>query len=754
MMNDNQQQIESDAAARESGTTTVALWLKKIKAAQDEEKDWRAEALEAEQVYEAEEVSGDAGKSRLGTAANLFHSNIETMCPAVYNSEPIPDVRRRYGDKDKTAKQVSDITERALSYSVDQYPFGPMMRAAVHSAAVTGRGLARLRYRPEFGAETMGADGQPFRPVVDQRVAMEFVPWDRYIRGPGRLWSEVPWIAFPHDLTKDALRELGARPELIEKLTPTDSPETDRRDEHEPNPHAGIYKTLKVYEIWDRDAREVLFISPQEKDEPLVQMDDPLGLPEFFPTPRPIEPIRRLRSLVPIVPRTIYKRLLSEFDRVTRRIDALTKQLKVRGLYDSKLKVDFEQMLIAQDGQYIGADATEVFASGSAGGLEKHLAHWPLEPIVRTLQQLYLQRDQVKQLIYEITGLSDIMRGASNANETLGAQQIKAQWGSLRIQQFQAEVARFVVDIFRMKAAIFAGKFQSDVLSRMTGVEVTPEVEQLLRDEVASSYRIDIETDSTIRADMTRSQEQMNIFIAGTGQYMTAVSGMVEVLGPTALPALAQIYVAFTRKFELGKQAEDALESMVDLAEKGAQQPKPNPEAQKAQAEAEALKLGHQTKMQEHAAKAGMDQRKGSLEIALQEKDLALKTSQLAHQERLAAMEIEAKALELQAMRERAEIDANARREEIALKREVASIDVGAKRETTALQRDLMVQEANGKAASREAEAKADASVKAKPEKPDKPDPAIEKRLADVERRKRISFERGADGKITGAKVD
>ena len=47
---------------------------------------------------------------------------------------------------------------------------------------------------------------------------------------------------------------------------------------------------------------------------------------------------------------------------------------------------------------------------------------------------LYQQREQIKAVIYELTGLSDIARGASKASETLGAQQLKSQWGSIRLK--------------------------------------------------------------------------------------------------------------------------------------------------------------------------------------------------------------------------------------------------------------------------------------------------------------------------------
>ena len=72
-----------------------------------------------------------------------------------------------------------------------------------------------------------------------------------------------------------------------------------------------------------------------------------------------------------------------------------------------------------------------------------------MDPTVKALQQLYVQRDAIKQTIYEVTGIADILRGASDPRETLGAQQIKQQWGSLRIQMLQKQVAEIAESVAR-----------------------------------------------------------------------------------------------------------------------------------------------------------------------------------------------------------------------------------------------------------------------------------------------------------------
>lgn len=635
--------IQSDKEALESGTTKAELWLKKIKRAKDDEKDWREQAREAVCAYEASE-------EKQPVSFNIFHSNVETLIPALYNSSPVPDVRRRFGDSDPIAKQVVDLSERAISYSIDQYDIDETFVAVIRDAAVTGRGVARVVYKPYQNGY--------------QETTCERVVWDKFIRGPSRSWAKMPWIAFEHDLTKDELARLNPQ-----KAAKTQLGESgDQKDKDQSKDPSGVLKTTCVYEIWDKATGSVLFIDDQKQI--WKEGEDPMQLPDFFPVLQPLQPVKRPSSMVPVCQYTVYKPLIDELDSVTKRISKLVKQLKVRGLIDGEMAPDFELLKSCEDGQYIAATNAQTFAS--QGGLEKAIAHWPMDPIVKALQQLYLQRDSIKQTIYEVTGISDILRGASNANETLGAQQIKQQWGSLRIQRLQNEVARMARELFRAKVALYAKHFTDENLSMMTGLpqnqeqqQVWPQVLQVFRSD-ARSYRIDIETDSTIRADMTRNQEQMNNFLAGTGQFAQAMAGVIQIpnLGQSAIPVMVEVYTAFARKFKLGKQAEDALDKLSTMAQQMADAPqdeKPDPEAEKLKMEMEAAQQKNALDMQTMQAKTQMEVQALQMKAQHDERMMALA-------EQKAQMEIEFKQIEIQLKREEMALKAQAAQQDAQIK--------------------------------------------------------------------------------------
>lgn len=653
-------QIETEQQALKEGLTFVEVWLRKLADATEEEKDWRKMAEEAVDVYEA-----DDGK----TSFNIFHSNVETLVPALYNSTPVPDVRRRYGDSDPVAKMTVDMLERAISYSVDQYDFDGDMRGVVRDAVVPGRGVLRIRYEPQF-VDQSGVEVKGYEQVTCERVA-----WDKFRRGPGRRWADVPWIAFKHDLTREELLRLS--PKVGAEIEVKSEKSDDRDDEQDDTNDKGIFRTAVVWEIWDKPSKSVIFIAEEHKERPLKVEQDPLQLDDFFPVPRPLQQIERVSSLTPVVPYEIYRPLIEELDVVTKRIRKLVAQLRVRGIVAADVAKDVESLRSNEDGQYVSANEAATFLSGG-GKLENAVAHWPLDPTVKALQQLYVQRDAIKATIYEVTGLSDILRGASDANETATAQQIKSQWGSLRVQMMQKEVARLARDIFRLKAEIFAKHFSPQNLVAMANFNnlppeqmqgVGPAIQLLKSDQ--RGFRVDIETDSTVRADMTRNQEQMNNFLAGTGQFVQGMMGAAQLM-PALLPTMTEVYTAFARNFSLGKQAEDALDQLSQMAPQMAQAAE-----QAAGRDPEAEKMKQQMEFEQQ--KFELEKQKMGMDLQMKGADLQIKKAEMEMKQQSLQLDMEAKAADVHVKRQMADMDMQGRQMEMQFGQQAREQEFGHK---------------------------------------------------------------------------
>lgn len=675
-------------ASRESETEEKAkngqelyrLWFDAINLASDEEKDWRTCAEKTVALYRQEKnrTTDDASGEK---KFNIFHANVETKIPALYNSTPIPDVRRRYDDKNPVGKQVADIIERSLSYSIDSYDFDEIIRYSVFDMEVTGRGVDRVRYLPYTKDEEL----------VLQETVTEHVPWKHFRRGPGRTWSDVPWIAFELFLTRDELGQLAPKLGAKVQLDTTIKGADDKRDGENP---PEIFKRAKVWEIWDKNARKVLFFAESYKDGPIREEDDPLGLVGFWPVPRPLYAIQTTDTLVPVVPYEIYKDQAEELERVSQRIMALTEALKARGVYDGRAD-EISQLADSDDNTLVPISNVATFADGSK--LADKIHYWPIDTIVAALEKLYVARDQIKQTIYEITGIADILRGSTDPNETLGAQELKAQWGSLRIQRQQAEIARYARDIFRIKAEIIATKFEWQTIAMMTGLNyptqaeqqqaqqaammaqqqqqpVPPQVQdvldkvpleavqQMLKSDAIRGFNIDIESDSTVRADLTRKQNTMNQFLQGVAQYASAMGPIVMAPQFQSLaPAVIEVFSAFARNYKLGKQAEDALDAVADEAKKQAENPQPPPPDPKVEAE----KVKAQNEQQKMQAQLQADQQKLAMEAQYKQQE---------HQMKLELMQadLEKKRMEIELQREKMALDIQAHQEKMAMQSQQA----------------------------------------------------------------------------------
>ena len=588
----------------------VKRWKMEWEIADDVEENWRNMAREA--ISEFRPEGGDE------TKFNILHSNTQTLAPALYQNTPRPDVRRRFKDEDPVGKAVAKLTERGLAFSLDSPgdDFDTEARAAVIDYLLTGRGVVRERYVPTFSKgnaplQHVSADTQEAEPQVDEmgqpvpqdpdlvyeESVTERVKWDDFSMLPCRSWKECRAIRFKHRMTREELIE--AFPDVGADVDLDWTPDS-LKDE---NDVEDAFQRAEVWEIWDKVEKKVLFIAKSYDKAPLKEEDDPLNLQEFYPVPKPIYSIPTVDSMVPYPEYEIYKDQADELNEVTQRIRKLNSYLKVVGIYDA-VSEDVGRILEADDGDMIPSSSFAQFAQ--AGGIAQAVQFLPIKEIADVLAQLYINRDQIKQTIYEITGISDIFRGASDPNETLGAQQIKTQFGSLRLENRQKDVQRFLRDTLRIKAEIMLERFAPQTLQMMTGLPVTPEMQQIMSTDGPRGFRIDIETDSTIKVDQQGEQEAITQLLSAVVEFVNGI-GPAVASGAIPLEAAKALLMLAVRRFRDSREVEDALNQI----ENQPQQPRgPTPEQIQAQKDEQQAQMDAQVKHAEMQMKAQEDKAK------------------------------------------------------------------------------------------------------------------------------------------------
>lgn len=624
-------------------------WSARIhKALKLREEGWFKDAEMAEASY-----SLDTGYGRTPDF-NILYSNTETIVPAVFNSMPVPDIRERHRQGDGVARKAADILENVVSVQIDDSALDIEVEDLTRDANVAGRGILRVRFN---------ADTDEVGNVTNESVTYEAVSWRDYLEGPAGRFNQLPWMAFRHRLSRDE----------ADRMTDEDLFERQQVEGEEAKRH----EREDVWEVWCKKTRKVYFLRNSDWKF-LSEKDDPLGLKGFFPVCKPVQPVTLTGRRDPVVPYKLYQKLATELDNLTRRINKLITGVKARGGVVTATG-DIQKLVEADDNEIVTFDNAEALANI---GVENAVLWWPIDRIVACLKELYVAREQTKQTIYEVTGISDIVRGASESRETATAQQIKTQWGSLRIKRFQTMVERLVREAFVMTVELIATKFSVETIQAQAGIEIDEQVGQLLQSPLMH-YRVDVESDSTVRGDLSRQKNEMTEFLKGTAEFF-ATMGQVVMQSPAVAGPVVALYASFARSYNLGRQAEDALDELVELAGQVAQQPQENPEAQAKQAELQAKLQEFQGKMQIEAQKLQMDQQKAQADVAVSGQKLELEREKAATDVQLkreqAQADLQIKQAELQIKQteldlKRADLDLKA--QDIGIKARQADVDAG-----------------------------------------------------------------------------
>lgn len=638
-------------------------WNDQIRRARGFEETWR------NRCYEIIDRYRDDNPDRMmrDTRMNIFYSNVDTLKSALYFKTPRPKVRRRFRDNDPVGRTVATVLERGLQYQLDVYNFDMAVRRAIEDYLIVGRGVLRVTYEPvvvegdpemipvrqqpitgigevapgqigdvPIGSAFVDAEGnqvdagmvmqgpmgpyvlgEPVEYVGEQSIRCEYVHWEDFVMSPARGWPDVTWIGFRHLMTRQELVDYyGPKGEMIPL-----SYRGDEGDAYEDNKQPD---RAEIYEIWDKRSGKQIFIAA-DYDELLEEFDDPYNLDGFWPIPEPLYAVSTTDTTLPVPEILTYEDQLYELDLITQRIANLTEALKRRGVYDASFQ-ELQRLAGASDNEFVPVDNMAMLQAG--GGLANVMQEAPLDNLIKALAQLYQSRQIVIQTIYEITGISDIMRGSSASRETATAQRIKGQFGAMRLVNRQRCIEMFLDQILELKAELMVENLEPELLSRITGVTVSPEAVALMRDERLRSYRISIDTDESQAVDTAIEQQRRTEFLTATVQFLQAIGPMVS-SGAIGFEQAKQMLLFAARAFPGARDLEDTLEAIQPP------QGRPNPadklvevEAAKVQAQADQAAADAQVKV----ARLQLDQQKAAQDAQFKQQKLEIDAAKVVTQ--------------------------------------------------------------------------------------------------------------------------
>jgi hypothetical protein len=242
----------------------------------------------------------------------------------------------------------------------------------------------------------------------------------------------------------------------------------------------------------------------------------------------------------------------------------------------------------------------------------------------------YQAMEQVKGQIYELMGIADIQRGQTDPNETLGAQIIKSNNAAGRLKTMQHAVVDFATSLLSIKAQIICNHFTDDTLIKISGAmqlseqdkQMIPQAIELLRNEAAKNFRIEVTSDSMIYQDEQQEKQDRIAFLAAVGQYMQMALPAAQA-EPQLTPMLVEMLKFGVTAFKAGKQLEGIIDETADKLREQAKaqegQPKPpSPEMQKAQMQMQIEQAKMQARQGELQAQSQLEQQKMQMQIQLE----------------------------------------------------------------------------------------------------------------------------------------
>jgi hypothetical protein len=615
-----------------------ARWQQEIERAQRYFKAWVDRCTKIEKIYLQQSEQNSAKRK-----FPMLWANTSVLQPAVYARVPQPVVERRFKDAEPIARMASELVERNLSYTNEEADIDSIMRSVRDDFLLCARGSVWLRYEADFepldmgvepsdaapgvGLQTggMGDNGGPaLEQITDERVCIDYVHWSDFLHSPARRWKDVSWVSRRVPMTDD---EFDKRfPEGRASLARNGAGSNHGTNQTERAQNEG--KTY-VWEIWCKSENYTVWIA-EGSPVALEVSEPPLKLTGFWPCPRPAFGTLSTSSLIPVPDYVYYQQQCDEIDLLTKRINKLTDQLRLKIFYpsgDGSVSPAIEKAMRPEN-DTVMVPIPEWAAFTDKGG-SKAIVTLPIDDVQKVIVACIEARKQLIEDVYQITGISDIVRGDTQASETATAQRIKSQWGSIRIRDRQAELARFARDMVRIAGEIVCDQFQPETLmmiagiqlpsmamkqqaqmqmqqmqagaqqaaarAQMTGQPAPPppqmppqvqqmmeqptidEVVQLLRNDSIRGFRIDIETDSTIEPDEDAEKQRRMEFVEMVGGFLQQ-AGVIAQSQPMLVPVMVETLLFAARGFRAGRQLENSLEQVGAQLSQAATAPKPPPQ--------------------------------------------------------------------------------------------------------------------------------------------------------------------------------
>ncbi len=576
--------------------TEVEIWIEKIRRSEKKYADYFDKIKTIRRYYKNE-------NSR--NKQNIFWATIETLKPFLYFKEPKVFIKQKEKSGPLALSVACRILEKALAWNMEQIDFDSVMKYVRNDFLLFGFGAAFERYVPTFKTCHVNENGHDvsLQLLKDEKIETVYIPPEDFLADTEKVnvWEDCGWIARKIVMSLSEIRAQFGE-EIFQKIVQKNG--ADKMD------------SMTVYEIWDKKSKRILYLALEFAFEFLKIKEDAFGLEGFWAFPKPLFGTLANDGIIPTPDFDQLKPLLDELSGVTGRMQLLMQAMKVTGAYDSS----FPELA-----NILNKDVTLVALSDferlkENGGIKGVVDFAPIEQYVSALTVLASRREDIMTQIYDMTGVSDIMRGMSDKTETATAVEKKTNFGTLRNQDRQNDMVRLMTNLFQMKAEMICSCFDAEHLKMFADSETPDDVVQtailILKEQKLRGMILGVETDTAFAQSHILEQTQKSIL---------AVHGLIKEafemvsIQPSLLGLYRQMISTLVSTMPCARQYEPVMEKVFEQIDEALRLPSPPTQ------DILALQLNQQKQ------KMWLDYDIKTKELALKKEEVEIKKTEALH---------------------------------------------------------------------------------------------------------------------------
>ncbi len=498
--------------------------------------------------------------------------------------------------------------------------------------------------------------------VENETVCYEPILYrDVYVDPDARRWQRVKRLAFANYYSEPEFKEIFGADAFMDLSRGT--PDMESGELAYPK-----RQTIKVYEYWDYYDRQCYwfaengskFITPRsylmpEEDEGYgyKELNGLYNLHGFFPSPPPLIMNSPTDEFWPIPEYYQLMEVIYEIHAIFSRMMETTRAYRARLIFDDTIEGLKEALNELPEAGAIGVTNLSSSLVQSGGRLENAVQYIPTEGIIASLQQLYISLEQRLNMVYRLTGVSDMLQGlaADQTQRTFGERQMTEKYALNQLEEPQRKMAEYVRDVYELLTETAIKNFKDASLE----MYIMPQTLQpgdrerygaalgMLKDNF-KRFRFELSTDETIalneQYDKQMATELVNTLTSALEHTASIAESQPELVAIElhALKFLIQRYARGAKLFQT--QITESIDNVVRKNEEQAANAQPPFDKDQAM---------YQLEVQRFQLEVQRDQAKSQVQMFDSQTNAQLAQMEMAQKERLAQLKAQLESMKMNA---------------------------------------------------------------------------------------------------------